>query len=54
MLDKTMSCDECPKSGDVYVCEDCKMTVTITKECACSDPHCVCLCCCDKKMCKVN
>ena len=47
-------CDECPKAGDVYVCKDCLMTVTVTKECKCADAECVCLACCGKEMEKVN
>lgn len=46
--------DECPEAGDVYVCGDCRMTVTITKGCSCDDAECVCLACCGKAMTKVN
>jgi len=45
---------ECPVSGDVYVCSDCKFTVTVAKGCTCTDCECVYLACCDKPMIKVN
>ncbi len=47
-------CGECPKAGDVYVCEDCQMTITVTKGCTCVDAECVCFACCGIAMTKVN
>lgn len=53
---KKMSCPctSYPQAGDVYVCSDCQMTVTITRSCSCVDKDGVCLACCGASMTKVN
>ncbi len=54
MQKMTCPCPECPKAGDVYVCEDCKMTIVVERDCACAEKDCVCFACCGKCMCKAN
>jgi hypothetical protein len=46
--------DECPKEGDVFVCQDCKHTVLVVRGCECDDSECVALACCGKAMAKAN
>lgn len=50
----TCPCTECPKQGDVYVCDLCKMTLVIERDCGCDDATCVSLSCCGQAMCKAN
>ncbi len=51
---QTCPCDTCPKAGDVFVCDDCKCTILVTRDCCCNDAACVSLACCGKAMCKAN
>lgn len=55
MKDLTCCPDCCPMVGDVYVCEDCHMTLQAVKGCPNNaDPECCTLACCGKPMTKVN
>jgi hypothetical protein len=41
-----------PKTGDVFTCAQCGMSLKITDDCGCDDPSCVVLQCCGADMVK--